>query len=563
MAGGAGYAGRWSDIRRQTVSLGVVAALAAVTLVPVGVVAYGGLDADAWMAILFRDAETRQALGYSVILALRAPFAALIGFVIAWALIRFPIPGRRFLEFAFWIAFMMPILPLTLGWTLFLDEHDGLLNQLLMRLPFVDQPVFDIHSISGIIWVHMTASTVPVMIILLGPAIRQMDSSLEEAARVSGAPPGRVLYDVTIPLLFTAIVTGTILGFIRGLEAFEVEQLLGAPAGIYVYTTRVFDLANWQPPRFAEAMALSTLVLVLLGGLAYAYQRAVRNRSYATVVGRGTGTRPLSIGRGRYAVSGALFGLVGVSVLLPGLLLVLGSFMTLFGFFDIAEPFTTDNWRMVLDDQNFLLAARNSLVIALGAGLAGVLIYSGLAYLIMRTRLAYRGALDFMSWLPWCVPGILLGLGLLALVLFTPGLNAYYGSLGLLVAAVIISQFPLGVNMMKTAVGQVGVELEEAAMVSGAGRLRVFWDVVLPLVRPMLISVFVLVVIAGLRDISTLVLLAQPRSLPLSILLFEYAVSGSKEAAAVVGIIISAIVLVVALTARRFGLDLTSARDGA
>lgn len=551
-----------TGIRRQALSLVVLTAVAAATFAPVAVVVYGGLDVEAWRDAL-GSAENRAALGYSVILALRAPFAAVIGFVIAWILIRFPIPGRRFLEFSFWIAFMMPVLPLTLGWILFLDEHDGLLNKLLMQLPFIESPPFDIHSIAGILWVHMTASTVPVMIILLGPAIRQMDSSLEEAARVSGAPAGRVLYDVTLPLLFTAILTGTILGFIRGLEAFEVEQLLGAPADIYVYTTRVFDLANWQPPRFAEAMALSTLVLVMLGGLAFAHQRTVRGRSYATVVGRGMGAEQLSIGRARYLLSAALFLLVGASILLPTMLLIVGSFMTLFGFFDIAEPFTMDNWHTVLEDRNFLLATRNSLVIALGAGLVGALLYTSLAYLIMRTRLAYRPVLDFMSWLPWCVPGILLGLGLLALVLFTPVLGIFYGSLGLLIAAVIISQFPLGVNMMKAAVGQVGMELEEAATVSGAGRLRVFYDVILPLVRPMLISVFVLVVIAGLRDISTLVLLAQPRSLPLSILLFEYAISGSKEAAAVVGLIISAIVLVVALTARRFGLSLAGARDKA
>jgi len=546
-------------LKHYSVSFGVLAVVAAVTLAPVAVVVFGGLDADAWTRVLFESDETRQALGYSVLLALRAPFAALIGFVIAWTLIRFPIPGRRFLEFAFWIAFMMPILPLTLGWTLFLDQHDGLLNQLLMRLPFIDGPVFNINSISGIIWVHMTASTVPVMIILLGPAIRQMDSSLEEAARISGASTGRVLRDVSIPLLFTAILTGTILGFIRGLEAFEVEQLLGAPANIYVYTTRVFDLANWQPPRFAEAMALSTLVLVLLAGLALAHQRIVRNRSFATVMGRGMGMHQLSIGRARYAISAGMFLWVGGTVLLPGLLLIVGSFMTLFGFFDITEPFTAEHWQTVFEDRNFVSATRNSLVIALGAGLVGALVYAGLAYAIMRTRLGFRGLLNFLCWLPWSIPGILLGLGLLALVLFTPVVGWLYGSLALLALAVVISQIPLGVNMMKSAVGQVGIELEEAASVSGAGRLRVFYDVVLPLVRPMLVSVFVLVTIAGLRDISTLVLLAQPESLPLSILMFEYAISGSKEAASVIGLLISVIVLAVALTARRFGLDLGSA----
>lgn len=538
------------------ITTGILAFIAFLTLAPVVVVIAGGFDAGAWKSVLFDSGETRKAIGYSIILAARAPFAALIGFGIAWTLIRFPIPGRRFLEFSFWIAFMMPILPLTLGWMLLVDEHDGILNQMLMQLPFITSPPFNINSIPGIIWVHMTASTVPVMIILLGPAIRQMDSSLEEAARISGASAVRVLSDISVPLLFTAILTGSILGFIRGLEAFEVEQLLGGPAGIYVYATRVFDLVNWQPPRLAEAMALSTLVLVLLACLAVAHQRLSRRRDYATVVGRGSGARLLSIGRVRYAIAGVLGFFVITTVLLPAGLLVLGSFMTLFGFFEIDQPFTTEHWSTVLNDRNFVLAMKNSLIIAFGAGLTGALFYTVIAYIIMRTRIKFRNVLDFMSWLPWCIPGILLGLGLLALVLKTPFLSALYGSLAVLTLAIVISQIPLGVNMMKSAIGQVGFELEQSAIVSGASRLRTFFDIMLPLVRPMLTSVFILVLIAGLRDISTLVLLAQPRSLPLSVLLFEYAVSGSKEVAAVIGLIITAIILAAALAARRFGLDL-------
>ena len=529
--------------------------MSAATLLPVMVVVIGGFDLETIKTELMSSSETRTALWNSIILSLRAPFAAIFGFAIAWVLLRFPIPGRRLIEFSFWIAFMMPVLPLTLGWTLLLDEYDGLINVWLMKLPFISEAVFNINSISGIIWVHMTASTVPIMVIMLGPAIRQMDASLEEAARVSGAGPARVLTEITIPLLFAAIMTGTILGFIRGLEAFEVEQFLGSAAGISVYSTRVFDLANWQPPRFGEAMALSTIVLAGLSLLAFAYQRIIRNRHFATIAGRGSSRRQLSIGRAKYLLSAALVMLVCISVLVPAALLIVGSFMTLFGFFDMEQPFTLQNWATVLRDSNFSLALKNSLVVSLGAGIAGSLLYAGVAYLIIRSSLRYRGLVDFLSWLPWCVPGILLGLGLLSLVLEIPGLGVFYGSLGLLVTAIVVSQFPLGVSMMKAAIGQVSVELEEAAMVCGASRTRMFMNVVLPLVKPMLVSVFVLVLIAGLRDISTLVLLAQPRSLPLSILLFEYAISGSKEAAAVVGLIMSAIVLVTALVARRFGLN--------
>lgn len=538
-------------VAKSLLVLGLVSVFA---LIPVVVVVVGGLDASAWHSVLVDSAETHRALINSVLLALRAPFAAFIGLVIAWLLVRWPIPGRGMLEVSFWIAFMMPLLPLTLGWSLLLDEYDGLVNQLLMMLPFVEGPVFDINSLRGITWVHMTASTVPVMIIMLAPAIRQMDRAQEEAARMSGAVPAQVFRQVTLPLLITALATGTMLGFIRGLEAFEVEQVLGAPVGLHVYTTRVFDLVNWEPPRFTEAMALSTAVLVALVGLAAAHRRGVRGRDHATISGRGMSTGELTLGTERYLISAFLFAVVAITVLLPAVFLILGSCMTLFGFFAIDDPFTLDHWRTVLGDSNFLIALRNSLVIGLGAGLFGTLVCATLAYVIVRSTLRYRAALDFIAWLPWCVPGILLGVGLLSLVLSSPLLGFFYGSLGLLVFAVVIGQLPLGVNLLKSSVSQVSGELEAAASVCGAGTVRVFFEIVLPLIRPMLVSVFVLIVIAGLRDISTTVLLAQPTTLPLSVLLFEYAISGAKESAAVVGLIVTLIILTVALVARRAGL---------
>lgn len=548
-----------SSAKNWIISSATLAVISAAVLLPILVVVWGSFENDAWRRLFFEAENTKEALGYSFILALRAPFAALLGFVIAWFLVRWPLPGRKTLEFSFWIAFMMPLLPLTLGWALLLDEYDGLINQLLMRLPFVDGPVFNINSISGIIWVHMTASSVPVMVILLAPAIRQMDKSQEEAARMSGAKPAQILNHVTIPLLFTAIATGTMLGFIRGLEAFEVEQLLGPPVGIYVYTTRVFDLVNWEPPRFADAMALSTLVLVFLVGLAAVHRRLVSKRSHATLLGRGISTGELAVGRWRYAISIVLFLIVGVTVILPSIFLVLGSFMSLFGFFAIEDPYTLNHWRTVFADRGFTPALKNSLIISLGAGFLGTLVCALLAYIIMRTRLYGRMGLDFLVWLPWCIPGILLGVGLLSLVLSTPQLSAFYGSLGLLIFAIVVSQLPLGVNMMKSSIGQVGRELEEAASISGASRTRVFLEIVLPLVRPMIVSVFVLIIIAGLRDISTLALLAQPSTSPLSILLFEYATSGAKEAASVIGLVISVIIVMIAVIARKAGLTVERA----
>ena len=527
-------AGR-GDGRRSRLVWGLIllAATAAVTLGPILVVIEGGASEEgAWRSVIHESAHAHAALGYSVLFAARAPFAALIGFFIAWLLIRVPIPGRSFIEFMFWIAFFLPLIPVTLGWMLVLDDHNGLLNTWLKDWFALEQSVFEVNSIGGIFWVHMTASSVPVMIILLGPAIRQMDGTLEDAGRVCGSGALQVFRRITLPLLVPAILTGTILGFIRGLEAFEVEQLLGAPERIYVYSTHVYALVNWEPPRFGEAMALSTLVLFVLLVLALIYQRYTAARSYATITGSGLSLRQFSIGRWRWALSALFMAVIALIVLVPMGFLALGTAMTLFGFFDLDEPFTWEYWRIVLGDANFVPAVFNTLILGLGAAAIGVFAYAGLAYAIQRTRVALRPLTDFLAWLPWCVPGILLGVGLLTLVLFTPALTPFYGSIGLLIFAISVSQLPLGVSMMKTSVAQIGVELEQASQVCGAARLRTFRRVVLPLMKPMLISMFVLVTIAGIRDVSTVLLLAQPSSLPLSVLMLEYANNGDIEMAA-------------------------------
>jgi iron(III) transport system permease protein len=554
-------AATWTSSPRFQLALGsaAVVIVALVTAAPVLVVVVGAIDGNVWREA-FHDSANRNAVLYSLLLALRAPIAALVGFLIAWLLIRIRIPGGRYIEFGMWVSFFVPLLPVTLSWILLLNPRFGLINRMLMTLPFVTAAPFDIYSVGGILWVHIVASSVPVMVILLGPAIRQLDASFEEVGRVCGSGPFAVFRTITLPILEPAILTGTLAGFIKSLEAFEVEQLLGRPADIYVYSTRIYDLVSWEPPKFANAMALSTFVLIVLLLIAVAYQYFGSRRDFATILGRGAGFQQLRIGRLRWLIAAALWLLVAIALLIPLLMLVCGSFMKLFGFFGIAEPFTLLHWQEVLGDPVFMRSLGNSLVFSCGAGLGGVLVYSLLAYLIVRSRLPGRKAIELLAWLPWSIPGILLGISMLRLILASPALSFFYGSLGSLVLIMIIAQMPIGVHMMKTSMRQIGIELEHSSRVCGAGAVRTLTSIVLPLIRPMLVSIFIIVFISALRDISTIIFLGSARSLTLSLLMMQFASSSNLEASAVIGLITTVIVVVAALVARSFGLEVTVQR---
>src|SRR4030095_6741232 len=123
--------------------------------------------------------------------------------------------------------------------------------------------------------------------------------------------------------------------------------------------TRIYDLIQWEPPLFPQAMALSTLFLGLLFVLALVYQRFTSKRVFATISARGVSFRLMDIGRVRYAIAALLIVFVAISVYLPLVVLVVGSLMKLFGFFSINDPFSTRHWILVLSDPVFLSAIRN------------------------------------------------------------------------------------------------------------------------------------------------------------------------------------------------------------
>jgi len=482
----------------------------------------------------------------------RQAIALLIGSFFAWLIARTDIPMKGTLEFFFWLSFFLPALPETMGWILLLDPKYGLLNQGLMNLGIVNQPLFNIYSFWGIVWAHM-GGTVSVKVMLLAPAFRNLDAALEEASKISGASGWHTFFHIVIPVMMPAILVTTILGIIRSLEAFEVELLLGTPIGLQVYSTKIHELVTWEPPQFAPAMALSTVFLGVLLLMVALQRRYIANRNYETITGRGFSIRPTPLGRWRYPLFALVLFFALIVTLVPTALLLTGTFMKLFGFFNIAEPWTLDNWRATLNDPVLLRSLWNTLAIGLGSGLVGVLFFSFIAYVIVKTRYAGRWLLDFLSWLPWSIPGILLGIALLWTFLQTRIFLPIYGTIYLLMIAMLIKSMPFGTQMIKSVLIQLGSDLEEASKVCGGTWYHTFKRVIFPLTMPALITVALVGFISAARDISTVVLLGSGKSRTLSLLMLDFAAGAEFEKATVVAVIIVGLVVAAALLARALG----------
>lgn len=541
----------------------VVGAVALFTLVPVAFLIFSSFNVaapgepTAYGLENWRVAFDDDRILDSIWMTLRLVFARLAiavtaGILFAWLLARTDMPGGSTLEFLFWIAFFTPALPLTVGWILLMDPENGLINTLLASLPFA-APKFDIFSFWGIVWVHLTATSIPVAVILFTPAFRQMSATLEESARMCGATALTTLRRITVPILIPAILPATAIMFIRSLEAFEIELLLGSPVGIFVYSTRIYDLIDEVPPSFGTATALGTLFLFAVLVLAVLYALCIRGRRFTTVGGQGFSTERVRLGRWRWPAFALCALYLFCSFGLGLIFLVLSSFMRRFGFFDIAEPFTLDHWREMLADPVLLSSLVNSLVLGTATALVGVVLFSLIAYVVVRSQLTGRGFVDLMAWLPWAIPGVLMGLALVWLYFATPLRTILYGTLAGLVVAMVIKELPVAVQLLKAGFLRIGHELEEAARVCGAGWPVTYWKILLPLVSPVLITVAVLSFQAAVRDIASVVFLYDNDSRPLSILMLEYSFSGELERGAAAGILLVAMIAVMAFIARRLG----------
>jgi len=507
---------------------------------------------DGWVKAFATPGIVKAMTNTFTLAITRQSIALVLGCFFAWLIARTDIPMKGFLEFFFWLSFFLPALPEAMGWILLLDPKYGLLNQGLMGLGIVSQPVFNIYSFWGIVWAHLGGS-VAVKVMLLTPAFRNLDAALEESSRISGASGWRTFFNIIVPVMMPAILVTTILGIIRSLEAFEVELLLGTPIGLQVYSTKIHELVTWEPPQFAPAMALSTIFLGLLLLMVALQRRYTGRRTYATLTGRGFSIRPTRLGRWRVPAFALVLTFALFVTLVPTVLLLTGTFMKLFGFFNIAEPWTLENWRATLNDPVLLRSLWNTLAIGLGSGVVGVLFYSLIAYVVVRTRHRGRALLDFLSWLPWSIPGILLGMALLWTFLQTKIFLPIYGTIYLLMIAMVIKSMPFGAQMIKSVLLQLGNDLEEASKVCGGTWLDTFRRVILPLTMPALITVGLVGFISAARDISTVVLLGSGKSRTLSLLMLDFAAGAEFEKATVVAVLIVALVVVAALIARALG----------
>ena len=516
-----------------------------------------------WTEALSRPGLLRSVwnsfLIWFLVIIISFPIAITISLILARTNIRF----SRGLEFMFWIAFIFPSLASTLGWIMLLSPNWGFLNKAIEFLPFVEESPLNIYSIPGIVWARLMADGIAFKVILLTPAFRNMDGALEEASRVSGSPKLLTMLRVTLPVMMGPIVLVLALQLLRMFQGFEVEWLLGSRIGFFVYSTLIYsEIALRDIPQYGDAVVLASVTLLIIAAI-IPFQRWILRRRSATTVSSSFRPSLLDLGRWRWIAFSAILTLNLILTAVPAGVLAAGSFMARVGFFNTVPLWTTRHWEAVLSDEPFIQAVRTTLILAVSTAIISPILFSIVAYLIVRTNLRGRTLLDSIIWGAAAMPGILLGLGLLLMFLTTPLLRGLFGTIWVLIIVAVIHGSTTGTNVLKGVIVQLGASLEEAGRVAGGSWLRTYFRVVVPVLMPTMVLVGTLGFVYAAGMTSSIVLLASRQTKTMSILALEYSYSpsGSLEQAGIISLLIMVLSLGVALPIRTLALRMGVRHD--
>lgn len=504
--------------------------------------------------------EFWQAMGNTVIYAIGSTLlAAVIGVALAIVVARTDAPFRMLISTLCYVRIIIPGLLTAIAWVFLGSPTIGVLNSLYKTVFGAEEALFNIYTVGGMILVQ-GLDTFPLIFLTVTAALRSMDPSLEEAAFTSGKPLFYTFRRITLPMIQPAIVASSILVFVFNLESFEVPLVLGLPSKTYVLSTEIFFKTTYVPTDYGAAGAYGVLLLTVALGCVYLYQRLTR-RAYAFVTVSGKAFRPriISLGSWRWPVAAGALAIVFVAVVMPTLVLLWASFQRFFQqpSWRALQNASMANYTQVLENETVMSGVKNSLILGFGSATALILITSVISWIVYRTKAPGRKSLDFLAFVPQAVPSVLFGVSMLWLYLVVP--LPIYGTLWVILLAYITRYMPHSMRIISVGMLQFHPELEEAAYACGSSWGRMFRRILLPLLRPVLVTAWIWVMIHAFRELSISAILSGPETRTVGVAIYEIWTEGSFGLISAFAMLVITLLIVVSYGAeiigRRFGIS--------
>ncbi len=558
--------GRDSGRRQGTVVrvavLIIAAALIVLLVYPIGRMVIralfpeGGLDAGAFARVVSQPwfwpvlQDTFVVVGTSSVLAL------LIASVLAWL-------NERTDAGLGWLGTFMPLLPLLMppiataaGWVFLASPEVGFINGVLAYLP--GNLSVNVLTIPGLIFVY-TLELVPFAYIPISGALRNLDPSLEEASRVSGAGVIKTIFRVSLPAVSQAMTSAFFLLIVAGFALYSAPVVVGTNAGIDILSVRIVRLMQFTyPADLQSATVLATILLVVVLA-AWLLQNVVTSRGrYAMISGRGSQVK-IPLGRWRHVFRTGTIIYLLLTTLLPLLAVVIVAFQPFWT--PVIDPsmFTMEHFERVLNRRNSVRALQTSVMLGLVGGAIAVAIC--VLINIAKRRTSFGSILgprlarvvDGIMRLPAAFSAIVIALGFIVAFSGPPfNLN---GTAAILLLCYLVNFMPQASTTVGNAMSQVGNDLTEASYMSHASERRTIGQVTVPLAIPGLLSAWALLFVLFAGEVAASTMLAGAQTPVIGFVLVEIWENGTvgpmAAFATVVTLITSSAVLLLVLLGRQ------------
>ena len=458
----------------------------------------------------------------------------------------------KFTARLFQVVSMLPVVspPFVLSLSMImLFGKAGIITRYLLGI--YDNSVYGFGGIT----VVQTLTFFPVCYMMLKGLLKNIDPSLEEAARDMGASRVKVFTSVTLPLILPGMGNAFLVTFIESIADFANPMIIG---GSYdtLATTIYLQITGAYDKQGAAAMAVVLLTITMLMYLVQKY--VLEKKTAATLTGKASRGRMLIEDRSVTLPLTVLCSLVALFVIMMYICVPFGACFNTWGY-----DFTlTTKWFVrVFEKYKGLQAFRDSFLLSLASAPITALLSMIISYLVVKRNFKAKGFIEFVSMLAMAVPGTVLGVGYIRGfvngVFGTGFLSGIYGSAAILIIVFIVRSLPTGTRSGISALRQIDKSIEESAYDMGADSFQVFMTVTLPLIKDSFLSGLVTAFVRSITAISAIILLVTPQFLLITVQINEFAEKGSYGIACAFATILIAItygsVLLMNLVIRYFG----------
>ena len=386
-----------------------------------------------------------------------------------------------------------------------------------------------VYGFWGIVIVQ-TLTFFPVCYMMLKGLLKNIDPSLEEAARDMGASRWMVFMTVTFPLLLPGLGNAFLVTFIESIADFANPMIIG---GSYdtLATTIYLQITGAYDKEGAAAMAVVLLSITLLMFAVQKYY--LEAKTAATLTGKASRGRMLIEDKSVTVPLTILCSLATFFVILMYACVPIGALFPTWGY--KFTPLTFKWFGQVFTRYSGLQAFRDSFVLSLIASPITALLSMIISYLVVKRKFRSKGFIEAVSMLAMAVPGTVLGVGYIRGFsggLFHTGLlQGIYGSAAILIIVFVVRSLPTGTRSGISALRQIDKSIEESAYDMGADSFKVFMTVTLPLIKDSFLSGLVTAFVRSITAISAIILLVTPQFLLITVQINEFAEKGAYSIA--------------------------------